>query len=355
MSIVPQDSLVQNPPEDSFASLTSPQARRFPLMVVLCLLLLFGLFIVYIGLGSVSLSPREVILALIGQPVERYQGIIIWDLRLPRGLVAVAVGLMLGLAGALMQTLTRNPLASPDLTGVTSGAVLMAVIWTSFAPPDLQNGPILILVAIVGGLCVGIIAFALSRQGRSDPLRLTLYGILLGAVLGSFISVLLLFENSSGGGIIDWLIGSLDGRTWDHWNTLWPWAVVTLPLALACAGVANVLNLGDEVATGLGQHPGLARTLLFFVAVLLTSSAVAVVGAIGFLGLIGPHIARRLTGDDARRLFPLSALIGALLLLLADFFVQAVTKEALPVGVFTALLGAPFFLYLILHKGGQQR
>jgi iron complex transport system permease protein len=169
-------------------------------------------------------------------------------------------------------------------------------------------------------------------------------------VLSSVTSILLLFSGEQGSGILLWLIGSLNGRTWLHLNSLWPFALVALPLGLGSAALANVLNLGDELATSLGQRVELARVSLFAVAVLLTAGAVSIVGAIGFIGLIGPHICRRLVGDDARRLFPLSALMSAILLLLADFLVQVITKGLLPVGAVTTLLGAPFFLYLILRR-----
>ena len=147
------------------------------------------------------------------------------------------------------------------------------------------------------------------------------------------------------------MIGSLNGRTWTHVNTVWPWAAVTLPLALGCAGVANALNLGDNLAMGLGLRVERARLLLLFLAVVLTAAAVSVVGALGFLGLIAPHIARRLVGNDARRLFPLSAILGAIILMMADIVARGLTRVVdLPVGAVMALLGAPFLIYLLRRK-----
>ena len=339
-------------PEKPFAEKipANPLARRFLPLLVACLLAIVVLLILYIGLGPVSLSPGEVIAALVNQPVETFHRQIVWDLRFPRGLVAILVGAMLGLAGAILQTITRNPLASPDLTGVSAGAVLASVLGIAFIPPLAAGGPALPFVALAGGVVVGATVYFLSRQGRSDPLRLALNGILLGAILNSGSSIVLIFDQERAANIVLWLIGSLNGRVWSHFNTLWPWALVGIPLALGCAGLANTLNLGDDVATGLGQNVERARAGLFFIAVLLASSAVAIVGAIGFIGLIGPHISRRLVGDDARRLLPMSAVVTALLLLLSDFIVQAITKGSLPVGAITALLGAPFFLYLIFRR-----
>lgn len=162
------------------------------------------------------------------------------------------------------------------------------------------------------------------------------------------------------GGVLVWLIGSLHGRVWVHWQILWPWAVVTLPLALACAGLANVLQLGDEVAAGLGLRVEWTRVALLGVSALLTAGAVAVVGAVGFIGLVGPHIVRRLVGEDARRVLPLSALLSAVLLLGADVIAQSLifttaigavdTRTSLPVGAVTALLGAPVLLVLLRQR-----
>jgi iron complex transport system permease protein len=325
-------------------------ARRYPFWLIGGLVAILVLLVLYIGLGTVALTPGEVLSALWGQPVEAFHRQIVWDLRFPRGLVAILVGAMLGLAGAILQSITRNPLASPDLTGVSAGSVFAAVLWLTFGPKGQQSGIVLPLVALVGGAAVGITVYLLSRQGRSDSLRLALNGILLGAVLSSATSMLLLFAGERAGNILLWLIGSLNGRTWIHFETLWPFAMVALPLGLATAGLANALHLGDEVALGLGQRVEWARVGLFGVAVLLTAAAVSIVGAIGFIGLIGPHICRRLVGDDSRRLFPLSAVFTALLLLASDFVVQAITKGQLPVGAITALLGGPFFLYLIFKR-----
>jgi iron complex transport system permease protein len=313
-------------------------------------LTLTALMVLYIGLGTVQLSPAEVLSALFGTPVEGFHRQIVWDLRLPRGLVAILVGAMLGLAGAILQGITRNPLASPSLTGVSSGAVLAAVAWLTFGPPEMSSGAFLPLVALVGGIGVGTLVYFLSKQGRSDPLKLALNGVLIGGILTSATSMLLLFDSQSASSIYLWLIGSLNGRTWVHFETLLPYALVALPVGMLTAGLANALNLGDAVALGLGQRVELARICLFGVAVLLSSAAVSIVGAIGFIGLIGPHISRRLVGDDARRLYPLSALVTSLILLSADFVVQAVTRGTLPVGAVTAMLGAPFFLYLIFKR-----
>jgi iron complex transport system permease protein len=210
---------------------------------------------------------------------------------------------------------------------------------------------VLPFVALLGGLAGGGLVYLLSWQGRNAPERLVLTGILISSVLRSGTSIILLLRQDAIGSILIWLIGSLDGRVWVHWNVIWPWALVALPLGLACASLANVLQLGEASATGLGLSVTWARLSLFFVAVLLTASAVAVVGGITFLGLIAPHIARRIVGTDARRLFLFSMVLGAGILLAADTVTQVISQPVtIPVGAALALLGVPFFLYLVWRR-----
>jgi len=330
-------------------------SRRFVLIMLLTGVVLGGLFVLHIATGTVRLAPADVLAALRDQATDPVYRQIVWNLRLPRALVAVAAGAMLGLAGALLQALTRNPLAEPGLTGVSAGAVLLAVLWLT-NQQRWTNSLLLPAVALVGGMGAGLLVYGLSWNGRVEPLRLALIGVLVSAVLQSGTSLLLIRSPEALGGVLLWIIGSLNGRVWVHWNMIWPWAAVALPLGLACAGLANVLQLDDDIGRGLGLRIEWARALLLLVAALLTAGAVAVVGAIGFIGLIGPHIARRLIGDDARRVFLLSALLTAAILLGADVVAQGLTitppfptttaRAGLPVGAVTALLGAPFFLYL---------
>ena len=315
--------------------------------IVVCILV-----ILHIGTGTVPLTPGEVIAALLYHPVEPFHFIIVWDLRLPRTLIAIVAGAMLGLAGALLQSIMRNPLAEPEMTGATSGAVLFAVFWLARGPGQLaQPGLDLPIAALVGGVLAGGLVFILSWQRSAIASQLVLTGVLVSVVLRSVTSIILLLRQEALGSILIWLIGSLDGRVWIHWQMLWPWALFALPFGLGCASRANVLQLGDASATGLGLRVPWSRAVLFFAAILLTASAVAVVGGITFLGLIAPHSARRIVGTDARRLFPFSMIVGAGLLLAADTVAQAVSPStAIPVGAVLALLGAPFFLYLVWRR-----
>lgn len=334
--------------------------RYFPVVIAVGVLLLFFLVLVHVSIGTANISLADVVNVLTGQHVDNVTYTIVYELRLPRALVAVAAGGMLALAGAIMQAVTRNPLADPDLTGATSGAVFFAVLWLSrdlfyrdVAPPD-AGVPV---VAMVGSIITGGLVYVLSRgrDRQSNAMRMVLTGVMVAAIFRSLTSLVLLINQNATNNILQWIIGSLNGVTWSHWGTIWPWAVITVPVGLASAGVANVLHLGDDIASGLGSRVERARLLLLFVAVLLTAASVSVVGALGFLGLIAPHIARRLVGNDARRVFPLSAIIGGAILVLADIVARALTTTvALPVGAVMAVLGAPFLIYL-LRRGMRSR
>jgi iron complex transport system permease protein len=323
----------------------------WPIML-LSLIALWVLLVLHVAVGTVPLTPGEVIAALFNQPVEPFQRIIVWDLRLPRALIAIVAGAMFGLAGAILQTIMRNPLAEPEMTGATSGAVLFAVLWLFADPNQLgQPGLLLPFIALLGGLSGGGLVYLLSWQGENVPGRLILAGVIISSVLRSGTAMLLLLRQEAVGSILFWLIGSLNGRVWVHWNVIWPWALVALPLGLASAGLANVLQLGETNAKSLGLHVGWTRLSLFFVAVLLTASAVAVVGGITLLGLIAPHIARRVVGPDARRLFLFSMMVGAGILLAADTVTQVISQPvSIPVGAALALLGVPFFIYLVRRE-----
>jgi iron complex transport system permease protein len=348
--------------------------RRFPIFMALCCLVMFGLVVIHIAVGTLNFAPRQIILALLNQPEDILHHQVVWGLRIPRALVALMAGGMLGLSGAILQSVTRNPLAEPGLMGVSSGGVLAIVIYIVIASKQMNNevmsdsGLILPLVGLLGGMTAGLLTYILSYQRGSDPIRLVLTGVLVAGLCSAITSVILLgAQEHDLMRIIRWTIGSTSGRVWVHWNTIWPIALVALPLGLLSVGLANVLQLGDSVAAGLGMRVEAARLSLLFVATLLTSGAVAVVGAVGFIGLIGPHIARRYTGADARQLFPLSIVFTAILLIVSDILARTISigwlggltgldipsTAGLPVGAVTASLGAPFFLYLLLHRRSE--
>jgi iron complex transport system permease protein len=321
-------------------------------VLAISLVVMAILAVLHVGVGPVFLSPRQVLLALTGNPDATYHQTIVVDLRLPRTLVALVSGGMLALAGAILQSIMRNPLAEPEMTGSVSGAVLFTVLWIGFGTsgfvPAVWYMP---LIALAGGVAAGLLVYVLTWRGQSQPGRLILTGLVVSAVLRSGASIVLLVHQAAIGSVILWMIGSLNGRVWSHWAILWPWALVTLIPAFASARWANVLQLGDETAVSLGLRVELTRATLLFLAVALAAGAVAIVGGVAFLGLVAPHLARRITGADARRVFPLSTVIGATLLTGADILAQvALPGVQLPVGAVVAVLGAPFFMYLLWRR-----
>ncbi|MGQ0743475.1 MAG: FecCD family ABC transporter permease [Acidimicrobiales bacterium] len=331
--------------------------RKFGIALVagLALLVLLVAWSVMIGTGDISLG--DAVRALIGRPSSELDHTIVVKLRLPRALVGVVAGGCLALAGALSQAATRNALASPDLTGVSAGVVLLTVVWVGFGPTsiyhpdDLLLSPLVVVVGAVGGAGAGLLVLKLASGRKGDPVRLVLTGVIFGLLMQTVTSFILMVWGSSATLEASfWFIGSLNARVWPHWNVLWPWAAVLVPVALAGAGWANLLQLGDDVAAGLGVDVRRARAGLFLVSATLTAGALVVVGAIGFIGLVAPHITRRLVGGDLRRLLPASLLAGAILLSAADVGARAFTTRALPTGTVTALLGAAFFLMLLMRQ-----
>ncbi|MGH9150893.1 MAG: FecCD family ABC transporter permease [Acidimicrobiales bacterium] len=325
--------------------------RHIGVSVVAAAAVVAALFVAAVAVGSVSLSVAEVWDVVAGHSDDSLHRTIVLELRLPRALVAAVAGAMLGLSGAVLQSITRNSLAAPELTGVSAGVILLTVVWLAYGPAGTMTGRIVPLVAVVGGVAAAMLAYALSRRGRSDPLQLILAGVLISAILQSATSLIVLVHQGPTGGVLNWTIGSLNARTWTHWNVLWPWAAVTVAATLLSASRVNALQLGDDVAAGLGVRAEPTRAVLLVLSALLAAGALAVVGAIGFVGLIAPHIARQFVADDARRLFPFTLLVGAVVLLGADVAARAVTNPIeLPTGVVTTALGAVFFLHLLTSE-----
>lgn len=306
-------------------------------------------------LGSVEVPAGEVwaVLArhLTGARAEPgTHDLIVWELRVPRALLAALVGAGLGLVGTAVQALVRNPLADPYLLGVSSGASLGAL--GAIVAGVGAGGTLGVSAAAFGG---ALASFALvwlvaRRGGGFSPLRLVLSGIAIGQFLGGLCSYLVLRagDEQQTRGVLFWLMGSLGGATWGQLAV--PAAAVALGALLlqARARALNALVLGDETAAGLGLDPDRLRRELFVVTSLLTGVMVAVSGAVGFVGLLVPHLCRLLVGGDHRRLLPLSALTGAVLLTAVDTVARtALDAQELPIGVVTALLGAPVLLFLL--------
>ncbi|MCW2287896.1 iron complex transport system permease protein [Leucobacter luti] len=268
--------------------------------------------------------------------------------RLPRTALAVLVGAALALSGAAMQAITRNPLAEPGILGVSSGAALAVVAGLSFF--GLHRPFTLMAVAIGGAACAAITVYligGLGSRGRS-PFALALAGAACGAAFISLTNAIMLPRVDLLRTYQFWRIGSVGGASWESVGVLIPLFIAGVVLCALLARGMNALALGDDVATGLGESVGRTRALVGVAAVVLCGAATAVAGPIGFVGLLVPHVCRTLFGPDHRWLLPFSALAGAMLLLGADVLGRVITRPAeIEVGILTAILGAPFLIWIV--------
>ncbi|UZE14055.1 FecCD family ABC transporter permease [Pseudomonas sp. B21-053] len=279
--------------------------------------------------------------------------VLVTTTRLSRTLMAMAVGASLAVAGALMQALTRNPLASPGLFGINAGATFFIILGSSLfslASPDAW-----LWCAFIGAAVAGSLVWLIGNmgQGSLSPLRIVLAGAAMAALFSAFSQALLVVNQDGLDTVLFWLAGSLTERSLSVAAPLLLCGVLGLFGSMLLAGQVNVLNAGEEIATGLGQRTGLIRLLMAVLVVCLAGSAVALAGSIGFIGLLVPHMVRKGLSIDHRWLLPGSALLGAIVLLLADTLSRVlILPQEVPVGVMTALFGAPFFI-LLARRGGR--
>jgi len=310
-----------------------------------------------VSFGSTSISPTDV-WSVVGRrlageaPRPGTNDLIVWQLRVPRALLAALVGAGLGVVGTAVQALVRNPLADPYLLGISNGASLgavAAIVLGAGAGGVLGIG--LSGAAFAGALGSFVLVWLVARRGgRFSPLRLVLAGVAIGQFLSGFTSYLVLQagDEQLTRSVLFWLMGSLSGATWQL--LVVPAVVVPagLLVLMARARALNALLMGDETAAGLGVDVSRLRRELFLITSVLTGVLVAVSGAIAFVGLMVPHVCRLVVGGDHRKLLPLSALVGAVLLVVVDLVCRtAIDTQELPVGVVTSLLGAPALLYLL--------
>lgn len=321
--------------------------RAVVVFAVLGVVVLAGM-VANIGVGEYPIAPLDVARTILG--IEAGDGsyeFIVNTLRLPRALVAVLVGVALAISGTILQGLTRNPLAAPDIVGINAGAGLAAVtlivafpsVSAAFVPP----------AAFVGAVAVAALLYLLAWRGHSSPMRLVLIGVGLGAAASAFTTLMITFgEIQEVSQALVWLTGSVYGRTWDEVWPFAPWLLVFVPLALAYSRHLNALNLGDEVATGLGARVERERGLLILASVALAAAAVATAGTVGFVAFIAPHIARQLVGANHGGLLPVSAMTGGAIVVLADLVGRTIFAPIeIPCGIITSIIGAPYFLFLL--------
>ena len=312
--------------------------------LVLLLLLLAAAILLSLSVGSLKLPLSEIISTLWNRPEGvNYQ--ILFNIRLPRILLGAMVGGCFAVAGAILQGVMRNPLASPGIIGVSAGGGLAGIIVMLVLP---QFGALLVPAAFCGSLATALLVYLLAWKRGVSPVRLILAGVAVSAMLGAFSSTILLFNAERAGGILDFSIGSLSARSWHQIRQVGLYMLSAFLAAFSLGGKLNILALGDEVAIGLGLKTERVRFLLIATGALLAASAVSVAGLLGFVGLIAPHIMRMLIGSDNRFLLPASALFGALMVVSCDTIGRLVMDPSeLPVGIIMALMGPPFFLWLL--------
>jgi iron complex transport system permease protein len=312
-------------------------------------LLLAGGMLASVALGAVTLSPAQVLTAPFDSS-DRVAHHIVWNLRLPRTLVAALVGMNLAVAGALLQGIMRNPLAAPDIIGVTAGAGLAAAAVLVMAPGLPTFLP---LAAFGGAMTAAVLVYLISwRPGiGTSPVRMVLAGVAITSMVTAFTTSLMVMFSDRVEPVVLWMAGNLNGRSWNYLPLIWPYSLAGLAMAFLLVRQINVLQLGDEEASALGVRIEVARLLAMATASFLAASAVSVAGLVGFIGLMVPHIMRLLGGYNHGYLIPASALGGAALLVWADLGARMVLAPTeIPVGIITALLGGPFFVYLLLRS-----
>lgn len=341
----------------TFTNRSGTLSFQFEKKAIVILLILFFLLIILflagLSIGSTMIHPVNVINHLIGIGNEDF-GFIIETLRLPRIILSLLVGAALGVSGLILQGIVRNPLGSPDIIGITGGASFAAVVFITYFSSTFSI-KWLPMVAFSGAGVISILIYFLAWKKGVSSIRLVLIGIGMAAAMGAMTTMIIVLGNNyTTTQAYLWLTGSVYGASWEDVYSMLPWVLIFIPLSMFFSKTANAQELGDSVASGLGVRVQLDRFSLLFISVALAGSAVAFAGGIGFVGLIAPHIARKLVGRSFGSLVPVSAVIGGLIVLLADVVARtAFLPLDLPAGVFVSGIGAPFFIYLLYHTRNQ--
>ncbi len=341
-------------PQGSIADVERRRTTRNIAVLVILGVLIIIVLLISMNTGVIRLTPLEVIRTLLGQGTERHE-LILFQFRMPRIVISLLIGAGLAVSGCVMQGISRNALADPGILGINAGAGLMVMLYVSFFPTTSLGSIFLLpILALVGSGATAALIFALSyKRGHGiAPTRLLLTGIAVAAGISSAMIVLTLrLEPQKYQFVATWLAGSIWGTNWKFVAALLPWTIILIPIIFIKAQVLNILNLGDSTATGLGAPVAKEQIIMLAAAVGLAGSSVAVSGGIGFVGLIGPHLARRLVGPKHQVALPTAALTGALLVLTADMLGRWIMQPSeIPAGIVVAVIGAPYFLYLLARS-----
>ncbi|MBY0012128.1 FecCD family ABC transporter permease [Paenibacillus typhae] len=335
----------------NIAQLEKKRARRALSVSMVLLLLAITVILISLNTGSISLAPLTVWKTLFGYGTSEEQ-MILFDYRMPRIIVTMLAGIGLGVSGAVFQGSTRNSLADPGILGINTGAAFGLIIFVSFFRS--MDGPLAVLIPLftfIGGVLSALIIFlfAYDRHRGILPIRLILVGIAVAAGISAVTLLLSLkLDEETYAFTARWLAGSVWGRDWIHVWALLPWIALLVPIIYSRSKALDIFALGDEIAHSVGSHVTRERLVLLGMAVALSCASVSVAGGIGFIGLVAPHIAKRLAGPQHRYFLPVAALIGLLILVTADTVGRSIFRpNAIPAGVVVAAIGGPYFLYLL--------
>lgn len=310
---------------------------------LLMILILFVAILFSIRVGSVSVSYSDIFNAFTSDAGGTAG--IIRDIRIPRVLMAVVVGANLAVSGVLLQSVMRNPMADPGITGISSGASVIVMIVMLYFPSATASVPIF---GFIGGILACVLIYSLAWKQGLSAVRIVLAGVAVNSILGGISSLISILNSESLSGVLTWLNGELGKKGWDKVGSIAVYSVVGLVLAMLCYRCCDLLALGDKNTKSLGYNPNLLRILISAVAVFLAGISTAYVGVIGFIGLVVPHMSRMLMGSEHKYLIPFAGLLGSIVLLIADTVGRIVIAPyEIPVGVIMTVCGGPFFLYLL--------
>lgn len=333
------------------------RSKRFGLYVILSIAAIFVGIVISINAGYIDIPVQRVIQALLGNGTEQDE-MTIFSFRLPRIMMAILVGMGIAVSGAILQAISKNPLADPGILGINSGAGFAVVLYTFFMQGIIFGQQwmsvfLMPIVALLGALLAAVFIYLFAwKKGAITPTRMLLVGIGINAAFGAGIIIFQLkMEPNDFMKTVIWLSGTIWGSTWTFVWAILPWLVILIPIAIYKARILDILSLGEQIAISVGIDVNRERLKFLIIAVLLAGVCVSVGGGITFLGLIAPHIARRLVGANHKRIIPLSALIGAILILFSDTIGRIILAPTeLPVGIILSVIGAPYFIYLMFMK-----
>lgn len=323
-------------------------SKKFKLIFMIILMTLFVIaFILGNAKGTLKVDVKR-IFEVIANDDGSPERMVIWNIRFPRMILAILVGANLALSGAILQGVMNNPLADPSIIGISSGAGLFA-IFILVVMPEYQG--LVPIAAFLGAMLAAVIIYSLAWKGGIEPTRIILAGVAVSALFGAGISAVLVFYSDRVHGALTFMNGSLSSRSWPEVKMILPYTIIGLILVNIFAEKLNILVLGDDVARGLGLNVEVTRLGFTALAAILASSAVSVVGLLGFVGLIVPHSIRLIIGNDYKYMLPASAILGSVLLMFSDTFARTILSPVeIPVGIVMAVLGVPFFLYLLRRE-----